>query len=233
MNMLKKSFTLIELLVVVALIALLVSILLPALNGARERARQTVCSANLRTIAVGVQRYTQGNNDWLPAAEPPDREFPDSRHWFMNESLLAEMGVTLEKDSTGQMIGPAKTKTVLICPSHPKPWQWREGEVLTYSLSYGMNGTLGLGGRPDHLVHRRCGEFESESSVMMFSDACGELESPGIVLYKSCPMENFDYRHQDKVGVVFLDGHVRLMMEEAIPFGMARRYEPFWSSKRP
>lgn len=59
------AFTLIELLVVVALIALLISILLPALGQARELARGTVCKANLQQVGVLVNAYTVDNEDRL------------------------------------------------------------------------------------------------------------------------------------------------------------------------
>ena len=61
----KKSFTLIELLVVVAIIAVLVALLLPALNQAREAGRQAVCYGNLRSIGTGAIMYTQAYNGYL------------------------------------------------------------------------------------------------------------------------------------------------------------------------
>jgi prepilin-type processing-associated H-X9-DG protein/prepilin-type N-terminal cleavage/methylation domain-containing protein len=227
-----EAFTLIELLVVVAIIALLVAIALPAMGAARERGRQAVCSANLRTLTVGIQRYSSEYNDYLPSAEPPNREFPDTRHWFLNSAVVSEMGVSLQYDAAAAVIGPPIANTPMICPSHASPNVWREGTSLAYGLGYMINGVLGLGGRPDHLVHRRYAEFEFVSGTMLFCDGIGRAEAPGIVLYKTCPMENFDYRHGGKVQAAFLDGHVQSMTQSAIPFGMDRRYDAFWSAKR-
>jgi prepilin-type N-terminal cleavage/methylation domain-containing protein/prepilin-type processing-associated H-X9-DG protein len=64
----RKGFTLIELLVVVAIIAVLVAILLPALGRARENARTILCGANLRQIGMGLLMYSQNNNDQIPKA---------------------------------------------------------------------------------------------------------------------------------------------------------------------
>ena len=54
----KKGFTLIELLVVIAIIALLVAILLPSLNRAKELARRTACAANLNAVGKGMSMYS-------------------------------------------------------------------------------------------------------------------------------------------------------------------------------
>lgn len=62
----KKAFTLIELLVVVAIIALLISILLPSLSRARELAKRAVCASNLRGIGQGEHIYSNDNQEWFP-----------------------------------------------------------------------------------------------------------------------------------------------------------------------
>ena len=62
----RNAFTLIELLVVIAIISLLVSILLPSLNVARDMAKKTLCSSNLRTLGTAMNIYAAENNGSLP-----------------------------------------------------------------------------------------------------------------------------------------------------------------------
>lgn len=65
-NRKRKGFTLIELLVVVAIIALLISILLPSLSRARELAKRAVCASNQRGIGQGCHIYANDNLEWFP-----------------------------------------------------------------------------------------------------------------------------------------------------------------------
>src|SRR5688572_30730760 len=57
----RRAFTLVELLVVIGLIALLISIVIPVLGGARRRAQQIHCAANLHTLGIAMQRYVTAN----------------------------------------------------------------------------------------------------------------------------------------------------------------------------
>ena len=57
------GFTLIELLVVIAIIAILASLLLPALSRAKDRGRRARCISNLRQLATALQIYADNNND--------------------------------------------------------------------------------------------------------------------------------------------------------------------------
>lgn len=65
-----KAFTLVELLVVVAIIALLLAILTPALQGAREVAKSTVCLSGLRQIGMATMMYSDENQNVLPVFCP-------------------------------------------------------------------------------------------------------------------------------------------------------------------
>ena len=61
-----RRFTLIELMVVTGILAVLMSMLLPALGRARETAKRSVCRSNLKQIGLSLSIYADGNNEYLP-----------------------------------------------------------------------------------------------------------------------------------------------------------------------
>lgn len=64
----KKAFTLVELLVVISIIALLLSILMPSMQKAREQAKKIICGSNVKQIVLAELLYAQDNDNFLPGS---------------------------------------------------------------------------------------------------------------------------------------------------------------------
>ena len=81
----KRGFTLIELLVVISIIALLIAILLPALQKAREAAGLSACASNQKQIALGILLYTQDWKTWWPTnTKGRATSSPNSGGWWFH-----------------------------------------------------------------------------------------------------------------------------------------------------
>ena len=107
-NSQQSAFTLIELLVVIAIIAILASLLLPALARAKERAKTTNCASNEKQIALGYLLYASDNSDYLPLAAHLGDAAPCQ--WFF------EISPYLAKHSASYTSLVAKA-SVVACPS--------------------------------------------------------------------------------------------------------------------
>ena len=104
----RRAFTLIELLVVIAIIAILASLLLPALARAKEKAKTTRCLSNQKQIALGYLLYASDNSDYLPLAAHEGDAAPCQ--WFFEISPYIANQIA---SYTGLV---AKAK-VVACPS--------------------------------------------------------------------------------------------------------------------
>jgi prepilin-type N-terminal cleavage/methylation domain-containing protein/prepilin-type processing-associated H-X9-DG protein len=147
------AFTLIELLVVVAIIALLISILLPSLSRARELSKRTVCLANIRGIGQGMHIYAQDGDTFPMYAGPSAGNNIKLFSNFRNITTIAQIPSTVGDVNASPTIdlwmllrGLNSTPKQFICPStsdQPDPAQdysihydFADSSRLSYGYQY-------------------------------------------------------------------------------------------------
>lgn len=127
----RKAFTLVELLVVIGIIALLISILMPALSKARRAALAVQCQSNMRQMGIGLRMYAEANQAWLPSSgEDGDATttaltLPDRMGWasnclWMNAVSLATFGKTYDQLQLANRVPGHGDHHVLVCPASPE-----------------------------------------------------------------------------------------------------------------
>jgi prepilin-type N-terminal cleavage/methylation domain-containing protein len=125
-----RAFTLVELLVVIAIIGVLMALLLPAVQSAREAARRSSCSNNLRQIGVALalyhtahQTFPAGGIEWRPPNNPAKRQLAWSAFLLphLEQQKLYEM-LDLSKgfDAAENAAGASAVLSVYVCPTSPR-----------------------------------------------------------------------------------------------------------------
>ena len=205
----KRNFTLIELLVVIAIIAILASMLLPALSKAREASRKTTCLSQMRQLGQASFMYIDSEGGLYPPGGVSG-VFP-----YFNNAIAKYAGLNCRsdgrfaRDTSGEEA--VKRVPLFICPSDTAPGYGGESNKWLWWIagqdgsSYGVNHFIcDYTSRPSNVSSFYgipSGRVRNPSTKIFILEAT----RPGGVSVVSMPP--IKYNHSGKMNLVFADGH--------------------------
>ena len=225
------AFTLIELLVVIAIIAILAGLLLPALAAAKDSARRTRCTSNLRQLSFAAQMYWDEFDGRCFRYRGPATNGGD-QFWFGWLERGAE-GQRAFDATQGALFPYLAGRGVEICPSlnYQSPRFKPKANGAAYGYGYNLALSAGASQPPVNLA--RVGR---PTETLVFADAAqvNTFQPPASIsnplleefFYVNPTEPTAHFRHARKASVAFVDGHIGC--EKPVPDSLDRRMPEAW-----
>lgn len=166
----RRGFTLVELLVVIAIIGVLVALLLPAIQAAREAARRAECANKLKQHGLGMLNYESATKEYPPGCEVyqnpqsgvPQRDPGAAQFWDLTRTWSVAILPHLEQQQMEQSFDTTVPLSaainaplveielpVFLCPTDPGPEGYVAGQPFARSSYVGLSGALTRSGSAD------------------------------------------------------------------------------------
>jgi prepilin-type N-terminal cleavage/methylation domain-containing protein len=206
----KNAFTLIELLVVIAIIAILAALLLPALNGAKQRALQTADLNNLKEFGIAMNLVAQDDNDRMPWPNWASGEVNTLQQGWLYTFDPTAVGAAQFKVETGLFWATLINPKMYFCPiddTNSALFKLRGQQISSYVMNgavcgydRGLYPSLKLTQPPPTgIAFWECANNTAQENSTLFNDGA------------SRPDENTSARHGSVAIYGAFDGSVNLM----------------------
>lgn len=225
-----KKFTLIELLVVIAIIAILASMLLPALNKARGKARQNKCISNLKQITLAGALYSNDFNDYIIPGDVPGGGLASNKWWYNISSYIGFAGTPYDfsliiGSGPGSSLPYSPTKkptTILTCQDAATYIPGLYGKTNDRNFAtYGLNQRLGFyvsSGVMYKSKIMKTSMARQPSGTLYFGDGCYVSTWPQWAYNLNLTTPRFpDNAHHGLTNTTYLDGHASSVRWISIP----------------